>query len=307
MGELPFLDAATVAELLPYDVLVDALDAGHRQPEPASRRMVFGPEGGPETFLGLAAWQPGEGLGIKLTTVFPANTDRPTVQALVVMFDSSTGSPIALLDGTELTYRKTAADSALGARYLARHDARTLLMVGAGGLAAHLVAAHRTVRPSIERVLVWNRTPARAEVLTAHIGEVAEVVTDLDTAINLADVISTATMTREPLVSGRLLKQGTHLDLVGAFRPDHREVDDDAVTRSAIFVDDREATLTEGGDLVIPMTAGLITSGHVRGDLWQLCRGEVAGRTDDETITLFENGGGGHLDLMAARCALARM
>ena len=306
-ADVPFLDAATVGELLPYDVLVDALDAGHRKPAPAARRMVFGPDGAAESFLGLAAWQPGEALGIKLTTVFPANIDHPTVQALVVLFDGRTGSPLALLDGTELTYRKTAADSALGARYLARQNATTLLMVGAGGLARHLVTAHRTVRPSIERVLVWNRTPARAEAVVAELGEGTTVVDDLEQAVGAADVVSTATMARDPLVAGRWLRPGTHLDLVGAFLPDHREVDDDAVVRAELYVDDREATLSEDGDLVIPLAAGLITADDVRGDLWQLCRGEVAGRTDPDAITLFENGGGGHLDLMTARCALARM
>jgi len=306
-ADVPFLDAATVGDLLPYDVLVDALDAGHREPAPAARRMVFGPDGAAESFLGLAAWQPGEALGIKLTTVFPANIDHPTVQALVVLFDGRTGSPLALLDGTELTYRKTAADSALGARYLARQNATTLLMVGAGGLARHLVTAHRTVRPSIERVLVWNRTPARAEAVVAELGEGTTVVDDLEQAVGAADVVSTATMARDPLVAGRWLRPGTHLDLVGAFLPDHREVDDDAVVRAELYVDDREATLSEDGDLVIPLAAGLITADDVRGDLWQLCRGEVAGRTDPDAITLFENGGGGHLDLMTARCALARM
>jgi len=306
-ADVPFLDAATVGDLLPYDVLVDALDAGHREPAPAARRMVFGPDGAAESFLGLAAWQPGEALGIKLTTVFPANIDHPTVQALVVLFDGRTGSPLALLDGTELTYRKTAADSALGARYLARQNATTLLMVGAGGLARHLVTAHRTVRPSIERVLVWNRTPARAEAVVAELGEGTTVVDDLEQAVGAADIVSTATMARDPLVAGRWLRPGTHLDLVGAFLPDHREVDDDAVVRAELYVDDREATLSEDGDLVIPLAAGLITADDVRGDLWQLCRGEVAGRTDPDAITLFENGGGGHLDLMTARCALARM
>ena len=170
-AEVPFLDAGTLGELLPYDVLVDALEAGHRAPAPAARRIVFGPDGAAESFLGLVAWQPGEAIGVKLTTVFPANVDRPTVQALVVLFDGATGSPVALLDGTELTYRKTAADSALGARYLARPDAATMLLVGAGGLGPHLVAAHRTVRPSIERVLVWNRTRAHAEALVARLGD----------------------------------------------------------------------------------------------------------------------------------------
>ena len=305
LRDLPILDAADVAGAASYDHLMDALADGHRRPAPLSRRTVFGPGGTDQSFLGLPAWLPGEGLGVKLVTVFPSNlaASRPSVQAVYVLFDGADGSPLALLDGTELTYRKTAADSGLGARFLARHDATTLLMVGAGGLAPHLVAAHRTARPSIERVLVWNRTPARAVAVAGAVGGIA--VDDLDTAIGEADVICTATMAKDPLVAGRLVRPGTHLDLVGAFLPDHREVDDDAVVRAEVFVDDREATLAEDGDLVIPLGAGLIDESHVRGDLWQLCRGEVDGRSSDDAVTLFENGGGGHLDLMVARAIWA--
>jgi ornithine cyclodeaminase len=151
---------------------------------------------------------------------------------------------------------------------------------------------------------VWNRTRSRAEAVAAAAG--ATVVDDLAAAVPVADVISTATMTKEPLVLGRWLRPGTHLDLVGAFRPDHREVDDDAIVRAELYVDHREATLTEDGDLVIPLAAGLIGPDDVRGDLYELCGGELPGRTDPDAITLFENGGGGHLDLMTAEFAWRR-
>ena len=306
LPQLPVIDGEGVARLLPYGELVDELQAAHGLPAPVSQRVVFGPDGSHELFLALPAWQPDEAIGIKLVTVFPRNraAGRPSVQALYVLFDGMTGEPTALVDGTELTYRKTAADSALGARFLARDDASTLLMVGAGGLAPHLVAAHRAVRPSIERVLVWNRTPAGAESVAAAVGGI--VVDLLDAAVSEADVISTATMAKDPLVEGRWLRPGTHLDLVGSFLPDHREVDDEAVVRSDVYVDDRLATLTEDGDLVIPLAAGLITADDVRADLWELCRGDVPGRADADAITLFENGGGGHLDLMTARFAWRR-
>jgi ornithine cyclodeaminase/alanine dehydrogenase-like protein (mu-crystallin family) len=302
LRDLPIVDGEEVARLLPYPDLVDALADGHRAEPTVTRRIVFGPDDADEAFLALPAWQPGAAIGVKLVTVFPANpaAGRPAVQALYVLFDGTTGDPVALIDGTELTYRKTAADSALGARFLARDDVSTLLMVGAGGLAAHLIAAHCAVRPSLERVLVWNRTRSKAEAVAADAGPGATVVDSLSDAVPEADVISTATMTTEPLVEGRLIRPGTHLDLVGAFQPDHREVDDDAVVRAEVYVDHREATLTEGGDLVIPLRAGLITPDDVRGDLYELCRGDVAGRTNPDAITLFENGGGGHLDLMTA-------
>jgi ornithine cyclodeaminase len=306
LRDLPVIDAQDLAELLPYLELVDALEAGHRAPPADARRLVYGPEGTGQALLALPAWQPGEAIGVKLVTVFPANlhAGKPSVQALFVLFAGDDGRPLAVLDGTELTYRKTAADSALGARFLARADAATLLMVGAGGLAPHLVAAHRAVRPSIERVLVWNRTAARSQALAAAVG--GEAVDDLEAAVRQSDVVCTATMTKEPLVLGRWLRPGTHLDLVGAFQPDHREVDDDAVMRAELYVDHRLATLTENGDLVIPLRAGLITAESVRGDLYELCRGDVPGRSTPHAITLFENGGGGHLDLMTAQHAWRR-
>ena len=299
LERLPIIGADTVARLLPYGDLVDALEAGHRQPAASVRRIVFGPEGGDASFLALPAWGPTGPLGVKLVTVFPANTAGPSVQALYVLFDGEDGSPVALIDGTELTYRKTACDSALGSRFLSRVDARTLLMVGAGGLAPHLVAAHRAVRPSIERVLLWNRTTARAEAIAGSLG--AEVVGELGAAVAEADVVCTATMTTTPLIEGRWLRPGTHLDLVGAYLPDRREVDDEVVARAELYVDTREVTMAECGDLAIPLAAGVIAADDVRADLFQLCRGEVTGRSDPAAITLFENGGGGHLDLMAAQ------
>lgn len=309
-GYLPMLDADAVAALLPYDEIVDEMEREHRRAPAISGRTVLGSPDSDESFLALSAWQPGEAVGAKLVSVFPANADRPSVQAVFVLFDGATGSALAVLDGTELTYRKTAADSALGARYLARSHAETLLMVGAGGLSPHLVAAHTAVRPSIDRVLVWNRTTGRAEAVAERLRDETnrqiDTVTDLEEAVGQADIVCTATMAAEPLVAGRWVRPGTHLDLVGSFRPDHREVDDDAVAVADLYVDDRHATLTEDGDLVIPLTAGLITPQHIRGDLWELCRGDVAGRTDDDTITLFKNGGGAHLDLMTARLAWSR-
>lgn len=302
LRDVTIIDAVDVARLAAYGDLVDALAAGHRDERPVVERIVYGPEGSEQRFMALPAWQPGASIGIKLVTVFPDNpaNGRPSVQAVVLLFDGISGEVLAMIDGTELTYRKTACDSALGSRLLSRTDSRTLLMVGAGGLAAHLIAAHRVVRPSIERVLVWNRTPARAQELV-DVGIADEVVDDLSSAVPTADIISTATMTKEPLISGTLLAPGTHLDCVGAFRPDQREVDDDVVRRAEIFVDDRLTPLTEGGDLVIPIAAGVIAASDVCADLYQLCRGEHAGRSGPEAVTMFENCGGGHLDLMTAR------
>ena len=305
LRELLILDGPDVARLGDYLTLVDALEVAHRQPPAAVERIVYGPDGHAERLLALPAWQEGEAIGVKLVTVFPGNpaaNGLPSVQAVVVLFDGRTGEPLALIDGTELTYRKTAADSALGSRFLSRPDSRTMLMVGAGGLAPHLIAAHRAVRPSIARVVVWNRTLEKAASLVDD-GVADAVADDLAAAVAEADMICTATLTKEPLIRGEWLRPGTHIDCVGAYLPDHREIDDEVVRRAEIFVDSRLATLTEGGDLVIPITAGVIAADDVRADLYELSRGAHPGRApgDGDTITLFENCGGGHLDLMVAR------
>lgn len=316
LRDLPVLDAADVARCGEYADLADAIARAHRDLPPArSGRMVLSAERAPDPvrdhrFLVLGSWQPGQAFAAKLLTVVPDNprtTGLAALQAVVVLFDGATGSPAALIDGTELTYRKTAADSALGSRLCSRPDSAVLLMVGAGGLAAHLIAAHRAVRPSIERVLVWNRSPERARSLV-EAGLADEVVDAdrLERASASADIICTATMSRDPLIHGRFLRPGTHLDCVGAYLPDHREVDDAVVRRARIVVDSRQTTVAESGDLVIPLASGVITPDAVLGDLYQLCRGEVVARTDPDQITLFENGGGGHLDLIVARHLLAR-
>ena len=302
LSDIEVLDAADVARVASYGGLVDALRVAHRQPPAACERIVYGPDGVDEKFMALPAWQPGESIGIKLATIFPDNPRRglPSVQAVVLLFDGETGEVLALIDGTELTYRKTAADSALGSQLLSRDDSHTLLMVGAGGLSSHMIAAHRAVRPSIERVMIWNRSAGKPEALETE-GIADEVVTDLEAAVGEADIISTATMSKEPLIHGGWLQSGTHLDCVGAYLPDHREVDTEAVQRAELFVDSRLAAIEEGGDIVIPMTAGDIELDHVRADLYELCQDAHPGRSGPDAITLFENGGGGHLDLMTAR------
>ena len=299
MSFIPFLDRAAVARLAPYGELVEHLYRSHLDPPAHVRRVVYSPPGSQEVFMGLPAWQPGSSLGVKLVTVFPDNpvvSGLPSVQAVYVLFDGRDGKPLAIMDGTELTYRKTSADSALGSRLLSRPDSRTLLMVGAGGLAPHLIAAHREVRPSLHRLLVWNRTRSKAERLAEAAG--GEVADNLDEAVSMADIISTATMTTEPLIKGELLQPGAHLDLVGAFLPHCREVDDDVIRRATIFVDSRDAAVHECGDLVIPLESGLITEQDIQADLFELCGGQSPGREDRTQITMYENGGGGHLDLM---------
>jgi len=300
-----------VHRLLDYPSLIAALAEAHRQPAPVTSRVFLEtpeddrPVG--EGFLVLPAWSAGRDFGTKLVTLLPDNAVKenglPTVQAIYPYFDGETGAPKAVIDGTALTLRKTAADSSLGSSMLSRPDTETLLMVGAGALAPHLIAAHLAARPSIDKVMVWNRTPERRDRLVAALRDDLEIepATDLENAVCQADVISAATMATEPLIRGAWLKPGTHVDLVGGFTPEMRESDDEAIIRASVFVDSFDTTVGVAGDIVQPMEAGVLAESDIRSDLYGLCRGDHPGRSDTDEITLYKNGGGAHLDLFTAR------
>jgi ornithine cyclodeaminase len=265
--------------------------------------------GGAGTLLLMPAWQPGRALGVKVATVFPGNASRglSAVQASYLLLDPETGRPCALMDGAVLTRRRTAAASALAATYLARPDSVSLLMVGTGSLAPHLVAAHAAARP-IREVRVWGRSPDKAAALAARLdraGLGVAVVEDLESGVRSADIVSCATLSAEPLVRGAWLRPGTHLDLVGGFTPAMREADDEAVRRSRVFVD-TPAALQEAGDIVQPMQSGVLRAEDVA-DLFDLVRGRRPGRQGDGEITLFKSVGAALEDLAAARMALERL
>jgi ornithine cyclodeaminase len=312
------IDADSVHRLLDYAPLIDALAAAHREAPPLIGRSLLVPPGGAgragEGFLVLPAWAHGRAFGVKMVTILPGNAELadgpPSVQATYQLFEGRTGQPVAVLDGTALTLRKTAADSGLGAQLLARPDVTTLLMVGAGALAPYLIGAHLAVRPSLERVLVWNRSAPRRDRLLADLsarGIAAEASDDLEAGVRAADVISVATMATEPLVRGAWLQPGTHLDLVGAYQPTMRESDDEAVRRARIHVDYRGSTVEESGDLTQPLASGVIGEADILGDLFDLCQGRAPGRRTADEITLYKNGGGSHLDLFSAEFLVQRL
>jgi ornithine cyclodeaminase/alanine dehydrogenase-like protein (mu-crystallin family) len=298
------IDREQVDAVLTWPALVDALDAGHRLGRGQTHDLLL--EEGGNILLSRTAWKAGYGIGIKTVTGFfgnPARTPpRPSVQGVFVLFDHDDGRPLAVIDGAAITAWKTAADSALGSRYLSRPDARCLLMVGAGALAKPLIQAHLSIRPRLEKVLVWNRTPARAQALAAELqaADVAvEVAADLAAAIRAADIVSAATRTEEPLIQGVWLQQGAHVDLVGAFTASMREADDTALRRGRIFVDARETTIDHIGELKVPIERGVIGKDAVLADLYDLAGGFAWRRSPDD-ITIYKNGGGAHLDLMTA-------
>jgi ornithine cyclodeaminase len=298
------VSAAEVHRICDWPRLIDALREAHRRPQPLVGRSELhaGDGAATDTFLNLPAWQPGLAMGTKIVTVLPANparsADLPSVQAVFILCDGGTGTPVAVIDGTALTFRKTAADSALGARYLARPDARTLVMVGAGALAPYLIAAHRAAIPSLTNLVVWNRHRAKAERLARAAGGTA--ASDLEQAVRAADLISCATAAKEPLIMGDWLSPGAHLDLVGAFTPDMRECDDTAVLKSRVFVDSRWFAVDCPGDLADPIRRGIFTRDGIEADLFDLCADGLARPRRPADVTLFKNGGGGHLDLFTA-------
>lgn len=297
MASLPYITASDVPAP-DWVAIADAMEAGHKGAPPELGDQFL--HRGGDTLLSRAAWIDGMGVGVKSVTVMPGNAakGRPSVQGAMLVFDDATGAPRALIDSALITRWKTAGDSVLGARLLARSDSRTLLIVGAGAVADSLIEAYRAVFPQLERITLWNRTTARAqELASAHKG--VEVATDLAAAVADADIVATCTMAKSPVVMGEWLRPGTHLDLIGAFTADMREVDDAALTRSSIFVDSRETTLDHIGELMIPLRAGVIGRDAVKGDFFDLVAGRT-GRNGPRDITVFKNGGGAHLDLMTA-------
>jgi ornithine cyclodeaminase len=300
-----------LAAVLDDRSLVECLREAFREgaESPLREHYDVGAPGTEGTLLLMPAWQPGRSLGVKVVTVFPGNVarGRSAVQGSYLLLDAQTGTPRALMDGAALTRRRTAAASALAATYLARADSATLVMVGTGSLAPHLVAAHAAARP-IREVRVWGRSPEKAAALAARLDRPGLRVTAakrLEEAVRAADIVSCATLSAEPLLHGPWLRPGTHVDLVGGFTPAMREADDDAVRRSRVFVD-TPAALEEAGDVVQPIARGLLRAEDVA-DLFDLVRGARPGRQGSDEITLFKSVGVALEDLAAARLAFARL
>ena len=305
------LDARVVADALPYAQLIDALDEAFRSDVEVPQRVhheVAVPGKRTATLLLMSAWRRGATLGVKVATIFPDNAtvSLPAVHASYLLLDATTGAPLAILDGAELTLRRTACASALASRYLSRADSRQLLMVGTGSLAPHMIAAHAAARP-IDNVCIWGRRVEAARsvaAVTRTTGLAAEVTEDLREAVSHADVICCATMAVEPLIEGEWLREGQHLDLVGAYTPAMREADSAAVGRAEVYVDTYAGALAEAGEIVQAIAEGALGRAEIRGELAELARGTSSGRTSDDSITLFKSVGTAVEDLAAAELAI---
>ena len=305
------ITAAEVEAALEFKDLIERLRETFRKGAEVPVRHHHAIGGGSDaTLLLMPAWQSGRHIGIKMVTVFPHNGERglPSVMGAYLLLSGSTGEPLAMIDGPTLTVKRTAAASALAASYLARPDSERLLMIGTGALAPYLVQAHAEVRP-ICNVLIWGRSPDKAEQLARRLNRrdfKVAATTDLEAAVQGAHIVSAATMTLEPLIKGAWLQPGQHLDLVGGFRPDMREADDDAVSRARVFVDTRDGACSEAGDIVQPLESGVLTEDDIAADLFDLTRGERAGRRYYDQITLFKSVGTALEDLGAAQLAYER-
>jgi alanine dehydrogenase len=303
------VSADEIARSLTYPALIDALAQAFRGDvvaPPRHAHMIPQPDGSEAKLLLMPAWaEGGERLvGCKVASVYPSNlkTGRPSVCGSYLLMSGETGEPLAVFDGTALTAWRTACASALAARYLAREDASQLVMIGAGALAPHLIRAHCAVRP-IRRVTLWNRTRSRAigtGFALAAAGIETAIADDLEEAVRVADVVSCATLSAEPLVRGAWLKKGAHVDLVGAYTPKMRESDDEAVKRARVYVDTRDGAPKEAGDIAIPLKKKVLKAADIQGDLFDLCRGSVKGRRRKDEITLFKSVGTAIEDLAAA-------
>ena len=299
-----FINAQRIRRHLDWPRLVDALAAAFAEASvnvPVRHRHALRDGEHAPTSLIMPAWNAAY-LGVKVVNVFPDNAalGRPTVTGAYLLMDGSTGEPLAVLDADELTAWRTAAASLLAAGRLARPDSAVLAVVGAGRIARQLVAAYESAF-ALRRVVVWNRHVERAQRLVDELGlACAEVGTDLASACAEADIITCATLAEAPLVRGAWLRPGTHLDLVGGFKPSMREADDAAVRRARVYVDSFDGALTEAGDIMAPLKDGVISKSDIVGDLFALMQGHAPGRGDEREVTLFKSVGHALEDLVAA-------
>jgi alanine dehydrogenase len=299
---LKIISAEDVAKFAPYGEIVEAIRQGFCSDIKTPVRHHHDLSGA-GTLLLMPAWSR-QWTGLKTVVFKPENpaAGLPTIQASYQLIDNTTGATVALLDGTELTRRRTAAASALAADYLAVKDASTMVLVGAGALAGHFVRAHAAVRP-IRQVLIYSRSPAKSEILAAGLaddGFDARPVSDLEAAVGRAQIVSCVTTSTVPIVRGAWLKPGTHVDLAGAFGPEMRETDGDVVQRARVFVDTRDGAAVEAGDLLNARDEGKFDFASVQGDLFELCGGRVKGRNSSSEITLFKSCGTAIEDLATA-------
>lgn len=292
-----------------FPMLIAALRKGFASDEilvPLRHHHDFpNPEvGADSTLLLMPAWHSGKDAGVKIVTVSPENGqfDLPSIQAIYILMDALTGSMKAIFQVKSLTAKRTAAASALASSFLSRRDSSSLLMIGSGALSSNLIRAHASVRP-IKKVYVWGRNIEKAQAICDGLKNLdfsCEAVRTIEEKITEVDIISCATLSKTPLVLGKYLKKGQHIDLVGAYRKDMREADDEVIVKASVFIDTFQGGLKESGDILIPLKNGVLQKESIMGDLFSLCTEKVTGRSHPEEITYFKSVGHALKDLVAA-------
>ena len=309
---IPYFSAEDIHRALDYHGLVEALRAGFTQDYLVPPRMHVhypnGPGHSENTLLVMPAVKGGEVAGVKMVTVAPDNhlAGLPSIQGVYYLLDALTGSPKALLEAKSLTNWRTAAASALASTYLSDPDSSNLLLIGTGSLANYIIEAHAAVRP-INSLQVYGRNAEKAREIIAQFEsrfDQVTAVTQLEAAVEQANIISVATLSPSPLIHGEWLQPGQHLDLIGAYKPDMREADDEVVTRARLYVDNLDMAPVETGDLAIPLANGVISIADIQGDLFDLCQHKVKGRQSKKEITVFKSVGHALEDLVAAQLVL---
>lgn len=301
-----FIDAEEIEKYSHYPALIEALRSAFQKqykiPKRHHHQYPNPKEGVESTLLLMPAWDDGENLGVKVVNVSPNNSkyNLPTIQGIYLLFDLQKGTLKAILDAKVLTNKRTAAASALASGYLSRKDAKCLLMIGNGALAPDLIKAHASVRP-ITKVYLWGRNFEKSQSIAQRFPEIKITpVKDYTVHVEEADIISCATLSPTPLIFGKNIKAGQHYDLVGAYKPDMREVDDEFISTVSIHVDNYEGATTETGDLAIPLREGVITRDHILSDLFELCQSKKEGRKNEMEITCFKSVGHALEDLAGA-------
>ncbi len=307
---MQFFDQSAVAHALPYPALIEALAAGLQQAIESPARSVYTPNGDNSAVLIMPAWKAHENMGVKLVSIWPGNSakGKSAVSAVYVLISCEDGNPIAVLDGTELTLRRTAAAAALAGRILARKNSQTLAILGTGSLSAPLAVAHASVM-NFKTILVWGRDVKKAQTVVdtlASQGITAQASSDLQATLAQADVVCAASTATAPFIRSDWVKPGTHLGLIGAFTPTMAEAEPALMPRAQVFADSRDAILQKGGEVLQAIQQGLITAGDIQAELDEIAaQPQKAWRSSDDAITVFKSVGFAALDLIAAELVFA--
>lgn len=310
MEDIKLIDAKFIEEYTSFTALISELYKGFSSKNvivPMRHHHEFpNPEvDADSTLLLMPAWTPSKDAGVKIVSVSPKNNqfDLPSIHGTYIYMDAKTGALKAILEAKSLTAKRTAAASALASSFLSKKDASSLLMIGTGALSINLIKAHAAVRP-ITQVYIWGRNFDKANAICnalSHASFAIEAIQNIEDKISDVAIISCATLSKTPLIFGKHLQKGQHIDLVGAYKRDMREADDEVISKASVFVDTMQGGLKESGDIVIPLEKGIISKQDIKADLFQLCSKEKMGRQSNNDITVFKSVGHALEDLIAAK------